>query len=252
MLKEIKQATASLFNSLQSRNIPIHWIKHGESSWLCNNIYGKYLKSHKSLYSSRIERLAQETNNSGAQKLWDGYGENNIAGSTRMPNAVRTAANMGNLYTYLVRAKKPKVIVEFGSAFGVSGMYFTAGLNINNNGVLLTFEPNSIWAKFAKNNLSQISDRFSLTIGTFEEHIDHTLPAGQLIDIAFIDAIHTRQFVEPQLNLVYDRCNSGALIILDDINFSNDMREYWNDVSVDSRFTSSLELGNRVGVLEAR
>ena len=59
---------------------------------------------------------------------------------------------MRNLYSYLVQKRKPRIIVEFETAFGVSGMYFPAGINANNEGKLLTFGPNDVLAKLAKSN----------------------------------------------------------------------------------------------------
>lgn len=56
--------------------------------------------------------------------------------------------------------------------------------------------------------------------------------------------------VIPQLDLVISRAKKGAIIILDDINFSEDMKQCWKEVSRDSRFISSVEFGNRVGILE--
>ena len=41
----------------------------------------------------------------------------------------------------------------------------------------------------------------------------------QRIDMAFIDAIHTKEFVITQLDLVVARSNKNAIIILDGINF---------------------------------
>ena len=184
------------------------------------------------------------------QPLWEGYAGNNVGGLTRTPDEVRTVASMGNLYTFLVQKFKPNVIVEFGTAFGVSGMYFLAGIESNGTGKLLTFEPNDVWAKLARNNLSQISDRFDCVLGTFEANIDGSLPQGQCIDMAFIDAIHTKEFVIPQLEIVVAKSSCGAIIILDDINFSDNMRECWKEVSTDSRFSASAELGERVGILE--
>lgn len=112
---------------------------------------------------------------------------------------------MGNLFANLVKKRKPSVIVEFGTAFGVSGMYWIAGLEANNYGELLTFEPNKVWAEIARKNLSAIGSRFQLVIGTFEENIDLYLGHDRRIDIAFIDAIHTSEFVIPQFKLVIDR-----------------------------------------------
>ena len=186
----------------------------------------------------------------GPQPLWDGYGADNIAGDTRMPAGVRTTAAMGNFYSWLVRAWRPEVIVEFGTAFGVSGMYFLAGLEANGKGKLLTFEPNETWRRMAVACLEKIGTRFVSTAGTFEDTIDTTLSAGERIDLAFIDAIHTSAFVIPQLERVVARCSDRALVILDDIDFSDDMRACWDRLSRDVRFVSSVALGKRVGILE--
>jgi predicted O-methyltransferase YrrM len=76
------------------------------------------------------------------------------------------------------------------------------------------------------------------------------LPKGQHIDIAFIDAIHTQEFVLPQLEIVLQYSKPGSIIILDDINFSKDMEECWRKVSTDSRFRSAVTVGDRVGIVE--
>lgn len=250
MFTAIKTIVKPYVRNYINRKISIHWIKKDDHSWLPQVLSGNYIVPSTSAYSNKIEKLAHQTNQQGAQPLWEGYAGNNIGGSTRMPDGVRTAPAMGNLYTYLVQELKPKTIVEFGTAFGVSGMYFLAGINSSNNGTLLTFDPNNVWAKIAEHNLSQISDRFKLTIGTFEENIDNVLPQGEFIDLAFIDAIHTKNFVVPQLDIVVARSSNRAIIILDDINFSDDMKECWKEVSSDSRFSSSASLGDRVGILE--
>jgi predicted O-methyltransferase YrrM len=157
---------------------------------------------------------------------------------------------MGNLFANLVKKRKPSVIVEFGTAFGVSGMYWIAGLEANNYGELLTFEPNKVWAEIARKNLSAIGSRFQLVIGTFEENIDLYLGHDRRIDIAFIDAIHTSEFVIPQFKLVIDRLAPNGIILLDDINFSSDMASCWDRIALDSRVKASAALSNRVGIVE--
>lgn len=232
------------------RCIPINWIKSDANSWLAQNLNGCLISPPESIYSHTIEKLAHKTNELGAQPLWEGYAGNNIGGKSRMPDNVRTTSVMGDMYTYLVNKKKPKVLVEFGTAFGVSGMYFLAGVESNKKGLLLTFEPNAIWAKIAKDNLSKIGESFRLFNGTFEESIEKALERTSCIDLTFIDAIHTREFVIPQLEIVISKSCSGAIIILDDINFSQNMKDCWREISTDSRFLSSASLGARVGILE--
>lgn len=246
----IKQPMKSFLRKDESRGIPIQWIKRDQHSWLSQLLKNPFIKPEITAYSAKIERLAQQTNQLGAQPLWKGYADNNIGGPTRLPDDVRTANAAGDLYTFLVRERKPDVVVEFGTEFGISGMYFLAGIESNGKGKLLTFEPNDVWARLAKNNLLQISNRFDLIVGTFEENIEDSLPQHQPIDMAFIDAIHTREFVIPQLELVVSKSSNKAIIILDDINFSPDMRECWKEVSTDGRFSASAALGGRMGILE--
>ena len=246
----IKQSAKRFIVNFRNKNIQIDWIKKDDHAWLPQQFEEDFITPKKSIYSERIEKLAQQTNKLGPQPLWEEYAGNNIGGSTRMPNSVRTNTSMGNLYTYLVQKKQPGIVVEFGTAFGVSGMYFLAGMETNNKGQLLTFEPNDIWRNLAIQNLAQISQRFSSVAGTFEDNVENTLPQGQHIDIAFIDAIHTKEFVIPQLEIITEKSSDQAIIILDDINFSDSMEECWEEVSMDSRFSCSARLGERVGILE--
>ena len=233
-------------------NINIRWVRQDKSAWLNQHLNGNLFEPEETVYSTLIERLADETNNLGPQPLWDGYADNNRGGPTRMPNVVRTDRTTGNYYTYLVQCLQPEIVVEFGTAFGVSGMYFLAGLESNKKGKLLTFEPNDVWRKLAIGNMSQISNRFISVAGTFEDNIDSVLSKDQKIGLAFIDAIHTKEFVLPQLEIVISRCDSNAIIILDDINFSENMKECWGEVSNDDRFSCGAELGNRIGILQLR
>lgn len=228
----------------------VTWVKQAEGSWLAQHLQGAALRPAGTAVSGRIEKLAEQTNRMGPQPLWEGYAGNNIGGTTRMPAGVRTTVVMGNVYSWLVQTWQPEVIVEFGTAFGVSGMYFLAGLEANGKGKLLTFEPNETWRRMAVDCLEQIGTRFVSTAGTFEAMVDTVLPAGERIDMAFIDAIHTSAFVMPQLERVVARCSDHALVILDDINFSDDMQACWSRVSRDARFVSSVALGQRVGILE--
>jgi len=131
-------------------------------------------------------------------------------------------------------------------------VYWLSGLEMNGAGRLLTFEPNEVWAHIAKANLAVIGERFELIVGTFEERIDGVLSPQETIDVAFIDAIHTSAFVNPQFEAVATRLSAGGLVLLDDIDFTSDMRSCWrNRMRDDARLAASVEVG-RVGVVEFR
>ena len=233
----------------EKKRIPIEWIRKEGGSWLSEWLPDPFVEPKDCPRCREIERIATRSNRLGPQPLWGGYPEQD-RGPTRYADDVRTTRRMGNLYAALVYARQPEVIVEFGTAFGVSGMYWLAGLEVAGHGELLTFEPNEVWAGVARQNLTTIGDQFTLTVGTFEDNIGQRLGDDRGIDLAFIDAIHTTEFVIPQLELVIDRASPKALIVLDDIGHSPDMEDCWRQVSADTRFAATLTLGKRVGVLE--
>jgi predicted O-methyltransferase YrrM len=115
---------------------------------------------------------------------------------------------------------------------------------------LLTFEPNEVWHAIAAARLRDFSPRVVSVLGTFEDRIDEHLEAGEKIDIAFVDAIHTSDFVTPQVELLIARLSPGGIIALDDISFSDDMRQCWGRWAKDPRVVASVEVANRVGILE--
>lgn len=250
MLDQLKQL-AKRWVVAELGKVSVTWTRRSPDSWLAKQYPEPFTRPEEVGLTDTIERIAAATNKSGPQPLWSGYPAQ-ARGATRLANQVRTTRVMGNLFAGLIRRRKPEVVVEFGTAFGVSGMYWLAGLEANGKGELLTFEPNEVWANIAKRNLSQISDRFTSVVGTFEDNVNTYLARGRTIDVAFIDAIHTREFVLPQLKLVESRLSPGGLIVLDDLNFSDEMQAVWNEVAADERFAASASFGSRVGILEAQ
>jgi len=201
----------------------------------------------------KLETAIDETNDLGKLPLWDDYknvpdygraiGDN----PKRKMNDVRTKSRFCRFYSWLAQTIEPDAIVEFGAAFGASGMYWLAGLSQTNGGTLYSFEPNEIWHPIAKGNFDQVSDRHVLTLGTFEDNLD-IIQHG--VSISLIDAIHTKDFVMAQFELVRKVSKPGALVLFDDINFSDDMQQCWDEIAQTPDWPGVWQLGSRVGVIE--
>ena len=203
-----------------------------------------------------IEERARVTQKAGAQPLWEGYrhvrrGHRSAwKKGVRTSDQVRTKSAVGAGFHRLLTALRPNTVVEFGTAFGVSGMFFLSALEANGHGRLYTFDPNATWRALALENLSAVSDRYVSTLGTFEDTHDRVLPMDRPIDIAFVDGIHTADFVYPQIEILKRRMRSGGVLILDDIRFAPDMLTCWEDLARRDDVGASLELGSRVGLIE--
>lgn len=220
----------------------LRWVKHG--GWLGRSLPGTVPPAPR---KRDIEATAQATNELGAQTLAVEYGEPD---ATRTPDVVRSASYSGDLYAWLVQQRRPDVVVEFGTAFGVSGMYFVSGLDAVQHGRLYTFELNREWAEIAERNIRSISDRFALTRGAFEDHLD-VVPA--VIDLALVDGIHTYDFVLRQFAILKQRMARGAIIAFDDIDFTKPgarMREAWQEIAADPGVVAAVDVRGRLGLAE--
>src|SRR5688500_9288390 len=100
--------------------LELRWLKRG--GWLGTHLNKRVPHAPR---KQQIESAAEATNRLGPQRLAEEYGE---TGGARTPAVVRSSPYAGDLYAWLVQQRKPATVVEFGSAFGVSGMYFCAGL----------------------------------------------------------------------------------------------------------------------------
>jgi predicted O-methyltransferase YrrM len=250
-IKKVLRKAKKLLGDDQA--LSVQFVANGKG-WLSEHLPAGRFQPPPPADAATIERRANETQSLGPKPLWDGYKDlsdypRETSGS-RSPNQVRSRPVMGSFFAWLTAQRRPEYIVEFGTAFGVSGMYWLSGLKQSGRGQLLTFEPNEIWGKIARENLAAIHNRFTSVIGTFEDNIAKTLPEGGKIDIAFVDAIHTDAFVTRQFDILSPLMRPGGIICFDDIAFSDDMAACWQRIARDRRVLASATVSRRLGVVE--
>ena len=243
-------------------SLSLAWYRQDPESWLMRNMSADTISIPERAHHRAIEAIAARINDSGPQPLWAGYEQayrkdNSIPWSSaareREPNQVRTQPEMGRLFSWLAERRASALIVEIGTAFGVSARYWAEGLKAGRTGGrLLTFDPNETWHAIASRHLRDYDGIVEAKIGTFEDGIASCLKSGEKIDIAFVDAIHTSEFVSPQVEMLIEYLAPGGLILLDDISFSADMSGCWQRWAIDSRVVTSVAVANRVGFLEFR
>lgn len=236
----------------------MRWIKFDDNSWLYKSLPSRVLKFPITEQFREFERIAAGINRRGPQPLWEGYRSayqknSRIRGADlgmqRLPDQVRTQPQMGRFFAWLAEHRKPELMVEIGTAFGVSALYWASGLKKAGRGRLITFEPNAIWQEIAKTHLRPYEPFVTSVKGTFEQNIDVQLD-GEKITMAFIDAIHTAEFVDSQIGLLLSRMRPNGIIVMDDITFSDDMRSCWERWARDKRARASVSIGDRVGLIE--
>jgi predicted O-methyltransferase YrrM len=230
-----------------SSRLPVRFVKKG--GWLGDALTSDSIKRELPIHQT-IEERARLTNARGQRPLWEGYAAVSDyprpTKGVRYPDEVRPAPVLGRFLSYLASSRRNPTILEFGTGFGVSGMFWLAGIG---EGHLFTFEPNAAWADLASENLAAISPRFTLVVNTFEAAWSSYLSRSS-VDIALIDAIHTCQFVRTQLAILRPLMKPGGLVLFDDIRFSEDMEQCWNSIAREPVLAASATVGRRIGIIE--
>ena len=129
----------------------------------------------------------------------------------------------GTLLYMLARSSGARVIIEFGTSFGISTLYLAAALRDNGGGRLITteFEPSKVTR--AKANLTEggLIDLVEVREGDALQTLSADLP--ETIDLLLLDGAKA---IYPEiLSLVESRLRPGALVIADNADFSPEYLE---------------------------
>lgn len=127
------------------------------------------------------------------------------------------------LYT-LIRSQGSRLVVEFGTSFGISAIHIAAALRDLGAGRLISTELNAGKVTTARKNLADagLADLVEIREGDALQTLAD-LP-GQ-VDLLFLDG--WKDLTLPVLKLVEPRLRSGALVVADDTDkFESVMRSY--------------------------
>ncbi|MEI9426492.1 O-methyltransferase [Mesorhizobium sp. Cs1299R1N3] len=129
----------------------------------------------------------------------------------------------GTLLYMLARSTGARIIVEFGTSFGISTLYLAAALRDNGGGRLITTEFESSKVMRAKANLREggLIDLVEIREGDALETLSADLP--ETIDLLLLDG--AKALYPEILGLVESRLRPGALVIADNADFAPDYLE---------------------------
>jgi predicted O-methyltransferase YrrM len=148
----------------------------------------------------------------------------------------------------LVRELAPRSCLELGTAFGISGAYQAAALQLNGGGRLATLEGAGEWAEIAQEGFAslELGGSVELLVGPISETFPDAARSGPF-EFAFIDAEHTREALLDYLDTMLPHLTGGAVLVFDDIWLATDMRRAWRTITRHDRVETSVGIG-RVGI----
>jgi predicted O-methyltransferase YrrM len=154
------------------------------------------------------------------------------------------------LLSHLVASTEPAWVVEIGSAFGVASVAMASALGRIGRGRFDGIELEEWKAALADTAVRAIlRDRGAVHAGPVEDVLPTLVRRHAMrIDFAFVDALHTYDATWAEHHLLAAAAAPGALVVYDDVSFSDDMRRCWGDIARAPDVTDAVLVSGRWGV----
>lgn len=135
---------------------------------------------------------------------------------------------------------KPQTILELGTSLGITASYLAFA---NPSAKIITMEGAPEVAAVARNNFKQLHlSNIKIIEGNFNETLLSVISQVSTVDFAFIDGNHRK---EPTLNYFHqllNRASESSIFIFDDIHWSEEMEEAWNEIKQHQSVTLTIDL----------
>lgn len=221
--------------------------EHGIHSPFLFRLYNEALSSNDQYYCfSEIERNRTQLLNDETyfESLDFGAGSKGVSGKqARVAEVAKSSlapVKTAQVYFKLVNCLRPTTILELGTSFGISTAYLAKG---NASANVYSFEGNPFLTSYSKELFSRLQINNVIQIeGDINQTLDTFLSNNQKeIDFVIIDANHKSDYLFSYLEKIKPFLSSEALVIIDDISWSDDMRWAWEVIRKKEDYTLTFE-----------
>ncbi|MBA2450111.1 MAG: class I SAM-dependent methyltransferase [Chloroflexi bacterium] len=154
---------------------------------------------------------------------------------------VSVPAYWGSFLHLCARATRAGTILELGGCAGISGCYLASSPTCTR---FVTIEGSSDLAGLAGSNLRQIADHAVVVNSLFDAGLDQILPTfADGLDLVHIDGQHEKVATLHYLERLIPHLNPGALVVFDDIHWTDDMLGAWGAVGRRPGIASTVDVG---------
>lgn len=214
------------------------------------NFYSKLvngLKSQKEFPDIEVIRKALQQDHRAICGADFGAGSRvvNLGGNRTIASIARHGVSSPGdclLLSQLVKMVQPANCIELGTALGLTTAYLSRAMP---NGLIHSFEGNPDLCKIAAENWQKLACKnIKLVSGDIDEYLPKLLRQVESVDFAVIDANHTSQALLRYLHWIKSHLSTGAVVYIDDIRWSLEMYDAWQQATKDKDVALSIELLN--------
>jgi len=133
-----------------------------------------------------------------------------------------------------------KNIVELGTSFGITTAYLASS---NSNAKVITTEGSKNIANIAGQNFKEAGlNNIELINGDFKKTIPSVLDKFENIDLLFVDGNHRKKPTLEYFDLFLKKAGRNSIFIFDDIHWSHEMEEAWEEIKQHPSVTLTIDL----------
>ncbi|NQY10044.1 MAG: class I SAM-dependent methyltransferase [Flavobacteriales bacterium] len=149
-------------------------------------------------------------------------------------------AKFGQLLFRMVNFSEIETILEIGTSLGVSTAYMASP---DKKAKMITMEGSPEKVRIAQKNFEQLDlPNIEVIEGSFDDQLPTVLKNYPKLDFVFIDGNHRKDPTIKYFDLIANNCHNDTIVVLDDIHWSDEMDDAWNQIIKRSDVTVSLDL----------
>lgn len=133
-----------------------------------------------------------------------------------------------------------KHIFELGTSLGITSSYLASSSSAEK---LYTLEGSAAIAQVASRNFNALQlNNIDQVVGNFDETFLPLLQTLPNIDLLYIDGNHRYEPTVRYFEQAFPHLHEYSIVVFDDIHWSREMEQAWNQVIADPRVTMSIDL----------
>ena len=140
----------------------------------------------------------------------------------------------------IARYYKAKTVVELGTSLGITASYFACA---NKESIIYTLEGSENIAAIASENFKKAGlSNIQMIIGSFDNTLPDLIDKLEIVDLLFIDGNHRKKPTLAYFENFLKKAADHSIFIFDDIHWSEEMEEAWEDIKNHSSVTLTIDL----------
>jgi len=192
--------------------------------------------------NARTDTFEQPDYGAGAGAAGGGRTVQRVVGE--FARAASSPQVWASMHFALVRAVNPARCLELGTCVGIASSYMAAALRLNKaGGKVITLEGAPGAAAVAESNFRDLGfDNIQVVIGPFQETLGRVVAEEPGFGFVFIDGHHDEQATWDYFNQIEPALTDGAVVVFDDVAWSDGMRRVWRRLAADPRMAHACDL----------